>query len=292
MKILLFGRNGQLGWELNRSLQSLGAVTALTHAEADFSDPESLRRLVRNENPDVIVNAVAYTAVDNAEKEEKLASIINGVAPGVLAEEALRLNSLFIHYSTDYVFDGCKSGQYLETDKPNPINVYGKTKLQGEQAVQSSNCDFLIFRTSWVYSSRGHNFLLTIMKLAKEREELKIVGDQVGSPTSARLIADLTAHCVKQACGEKQENNFLSGLYHLSASNSTSWFGFAEQIVNIANNFDFITKSIKSIPTSEYPTPAKRPLNSQLDTSRLKQKFKIFIPDWKCALSLCLEELK
>jgi len=293
MKILLFGRNGQIGWELNRSLQPLGKVVVLTHLDADFSNPESLRVLVRSEAPDIIVNAVAYTAVDNAEKEEDLSSIINGVAPGVLAEEALRLKSLFIHYSTDYVFDGNKKTAYLETDSPNPINAYGRTKLLGEKEVQLSGCDFLIFRTSWVYASRGHNFLLTILKLAEEREKLSIVGDQQGSPTSARLIADTTSLCIKQVMKERRNGTFVSNLYHLTASNSTTWAGFAERIINVAREelgYTFNTKCIESIATAEYPTPAKRPFNSCLDLSRLEQYFNLTMPDWEETLDLCLEE--
>ncbi|MCA1767140.1 MAG: dTDP-4-dehydrorhamnose reductase, partial [Idiomarina sp.] len=197
MKILLFGKNGQVGWELNRSLQPLGEVIALDRDEADFSRPESLREIVRKIKPDVIVNAVAYTAVDKAEAEEALAATINSIAPGVLAEEALSINALLIHYSTDYVFDGTKQGPYVETDVPKPINAYGRTKLAGEQVIQSSGCDYFIFRTSWVYASRGHNFLLTILRLAKERDELNIVADQIGSPTSARLIAETTLLCLQ-----------------------------------------------------------------------------------------------
>ena len=226
MKILLFGKNGQVGWELNRSLQPLGEVVALSREEADFSNPESLRKIVSEISPDVIVNAVAYTAVDKAEEEEELAAIINGVAPGILAEEALKINALLIHYSTDYVFDGAKDSPYIETDKPNPINAYGRTKLAGEVVIQSSDCDYLIFRTSWVYASRGHNFLLTMLKLASEREELSIVADQMGAPTTAKLIADTTALSIRQAMGEKQSGNFSSDLYHLATSGSTSWHGF------------------------------------------------------------------
>ena len=186
MKILLFGKNGQVGWELNRSLQPLGEVIALTRENADFSNPESLRNIVREINPDVIVNAVAYTAVDKAEEEEELAATINGVAPGILAEEALKTNALLVNYSTDYVFDGVKDSPYIETDKPNPVSAYGRTKLSGEVSIQSSRCDYLIFRTSWVYASRGQNFLLAMLKLASEREELNIVSDQIGAPTTAK----------------------------------------------------------------------------------------------------------
>ena len=209
MKILLFGKNGQVGWELNRSLQPLGEIVVLDIEDVDFSEPESLRQIVQDVNPNVIVNAVAYTAVDKAEEEEELALNINGVAPGVLAEEALKLNALLVHYSTDYVFDGTKSTPYVETDSPNPINAYGRTKLAGEIAVQSSGCDYLILRTSWVYASRAHNFMLTMLKLAQEREELSIVSDQIGAPTSARLIADITILCLQQEIKEKREGALL-----------------------------------------------------------------------------------
>ena len=295
MIILLFGKNGQVGWELNRSLQPLGEVVALGREEADFSNPESLRDIVQNINPDVIVNAAAYTAVDKAEDEEDLATVINGVAPGVLAEEALKLKALLVHYSTDYVFDGTKNDPYEETDEPSPINVYGRTKLAGELAIQSSGCEYLIFRTSWVYASRGHNFLLTILKLAKERDELSIVADQIGSPTSARLISETTILCLQQAVKEKQAGAFWSDLYHLTTSTSTSWHGFSEEIVNIASralDSQLKVKSIKAIPTSGYPTPAKRPMNSQLSLNKLETVFAIEMPDWRKTLELCIEEKK
>ena len=288
MRILLFGKNGQLGWELTRSLQPLGQVIALGREEADFSDPDSLREIVRNIKPDVIVNAVAYTAVDKAEDDEDLAALINSVAPGVLAEEAFRIDALLVHYSTDYVFDGAKESPYVETDVPNPINAYGRTKLGGERALQSSGCDYLIFRTSWVYASRGHNFLLTILKLAQERDELSIVADQIGSPTPARLIADATVVCLYQAIKQRQSGIFSSDLYHLTSSSSTSWHGFSEAIVSAANihhEADFRVKNIKAIPTTDYPTPAKRPMNSCLATNGLEKRFNLLLPDWRALLS-------
>ncbi len=294
MKTLLFGKNGQLGWELNRSLQPLGQVIALNREQADFSDPDSLREIVRNIKPDVIVNAVAFTAVDKAEDDEDLAAIINSVAPGILAEEALRIDALLIHYSTDYVFDGTKEGPYIETDEPNPVNAYGRTKLAGEHALQSSGCNYLIFRTSWIYASRAHNFLLTILKLANERDELSIVADQIGSPTSARLVADTTVLCLHQAVKEKRSGVFSSGLYHLTSSNYTSWHGFSEEIVSTANiylNASLKVKIIKGIPTVDYPTPAKRPMNSCLSTTGAEKKFHIHLPDWKVLLRLCMEEV-
>ena len=294
MKILLFGKNGQVGWELNRSLQPLGDVIALDIEEADFSEPESLRQIVQEAKPDIICNAVAYTAVDKAEGEEALVMKINGEAPGVLAEEALKLGALLVHYSTDYVFDGTKDGPYVETDEPNPINVYGRTKLAGELAVQASGCDYLIFRTSWVYASRAHNFMLTMLKLAQEREELSIVNDQVGSPTSARLIADTTVLCLQQALKEKLVGVFSSDLYHLTSSGHTSWFGFTEEIIGLAKNklgLQLSIKELKAIPTSEYPTPASRPMNSRLALTKLESVFTLKMPDWKKSLSLCMDEI-
>lgn len=272
----------------------LGEVVALGREDADYSEPESLRQIVQEIKPDVIVNAVAYTAVDKAEAEEDLATKINGIAPGVLADEALKINALLVHYSTDYVFDGAKKIPYIETDKPNPINAYGRTKLAGEQAIQSSGCDYLIFRTSWVYASRGHNFLLTILKLAKERDELSIVSDQIGSPTSARLIAETTVSCLHQAMKQRQAGDFLSNLYHITASGCTSWHGFAEEIVHDANeilDMDFKVKEIKATTTVNYPAPAKRPMNSRLMIDKLQKDYAVVIPDWRSGLKVCIDEL-
>ena len=294
MKILLFGKIGQVGWELNRSLQPLGEVVALDIEDADFSEPESLRQIVQEVSPDIICNAVAYTAVDKAEEEEELALNINGVAPGVLAEEAKNLGALMVHYSTDYIFDGTKKSPYVETDKPAPINAYGRTKLAGELVVQSSGCDYLIFRTSWVYASRADNFMLTMLKLAQEREELSIVADQVGAPTSARLIAEITVSCLHQAMQQRLAGNFMSDLYHLTASGYTSWHGFAEEIISNANktlDMNFKVKEVKAIMTGDYPAPAKRPMNSCLLVNKLQKKYGIIVQDWKSALKLCIEEL-
>ena len=294
MKILLFGKNGQVGWELNRSLQPLGEVVALGRREADFSDPGSLRDILQSTRPDVIVNAVAYTAVDKAEDEEDLADLVNSVAPGIIAEEALKNDALLIHYSTDYVFDGTKTSTYNEADEPNPLNAYGRTKLAGERAIMSSGCDFLILRTSWVYASRGNNFLLTILKLAGERNELSIVADQTGSPTSARSIADATALCIHQAHERRRSEDFSSGLYHLTSSNCTSWHGFSEEIIKIARcmpGIELKVKTIKKIPSDQYPTPAKRPMYSCCSNAKIEKTFNIRLPDWKQSLRLCMEEL-
>ncbi len=294
MKILLFGKNGQIGWELNRSLQPLGGVVALGRDDVDFSNSESLREVIKSVKPDVIVNAVAYTSVDRAEEEEGIATAVNATSVGVLAEEALKVNALLIHYSTDYVFDGEKSSPYVETDKPNPINAYGRTKLAGELVIELSGCDYLIFRTSWVYASRGNNFLLTIFKLAKERKKLNIVSDQIGSPTSARLIAETTMLCMQQSVKERNRGIFFSSLYHLAASSSTSWHGFSQEIVGMAKKkvkLALEVENIKAISTAEYPMSAQRPLNSQLIFTKIEKKFGIVMSDWKLSLALCLEEL-
>ena len=294
MKILLFGKNGQVGWELSRSLQPLGEVIALDRKEADFSQPECLRQVVQEHKPDVIVNAVGYTAVDKAEQEEELATLINGVAPGVLAEEAKQAGALLVHYSTDYVFDGEKSSAYTESDAPRPINAYGRSKLAGEQAIQSSGCDYLIFRTSWVYAARGHNFLLTILSLAKEREELSIVADQVGSPTQARLIAETTLLCLRQSLMERHMYDFISDLYHLTASGFVSWHGFASEIVSVVNGKSgkkSKVKNINEIMTADYPVQAKRPKNSKLMLTKLEEKFGLVMPDWRKSLEQSVEEI-
>jgi len=294
MKILLFGKNGQVGWELNRSLQPLGEIVAVDVDEIDFTDTAKLRAFIQAEQPSIICNAVAYTAVDKAEEDEDLALAINAIAPGIIAEEAKKLDALLIHYSTDYVFDGAKSSPYLETDKPNPINAYGRTKRAGELAVELSGCDYLTLRTSWVYASRANNFVLTMLKLLQEREELSIVADQIGAPTSARLIADVTLICIQQVLKERLVGIFSSDLYHLTASGQTSWFGFTEEIAKLASgnlNLSLAIKSIKAIPTSDYPTPAKRPMNSQLALTKLESAFTLKMPDWKDSLAVCISEI-
>jgi dTDP-4-dehydrorhamnose reductase len=294
MKILLFGKNGQVGWELNRSLQPLGEVIAVDVDEVDFTDTAKLSAFIQAEQPSIICNAVAYTAVDKAEENEDLALAINATAPGIIAEEAKKLDALLIHYSTDYVFDGTKSSPYLETDEPNPINAYGRTKRAGELAVELSGCDYLTLRTSWVYASRANNFVLTMLKLLQEREELSIVADQIGAPTSARLIADVTLICIQQALKERLVGTFSSDLYHLTASGQTSWFGFTEEIAKLASsnlNLPLAIKSIKAIPTSDYPTPAQRPMNSQLALTKLESIFTLKMPDWKESLAICMSEI-
>lgn len=295
MKILLFGKNGQVGWELNRSLQPLGEIIVLDIENVDFSNPESLRQVVQNIKPNLIVNAVAYTAVDKAEAVEDLALNINGVAPGILAEEALKLNALLVHYSTEYVFDGTKKTQYIETDSPNPLNAYGRTKLAGELAIQSSGCDYLILRTSWVYASRANNFMLTMLKLAQEREELSVVDDQTGAPTTARLLADTTVICIQQSIRERLEGVFISDLYHLTASGQTSWHGFTKEIIKLADSsldIDLSLKKLNAISTVDYPTAAKRPANSSLSVDKIEKKYRLKMPDWLSCLKLSIYELQ
>jgi len=292
-RILVFGCIGQVGWELRHKLACLGPVTAIDYPQIDLSKPDSIRATVRAAQPAVIVNAAAYTAVDKAESEPELAMAINGTAPGVIAEEAKRLGSLLVHYSTDYVFDGAKQCPYVETDAPNPINVYGKTKLAGDQAIQAVGGDFLVLRTSWVYGARGSNFLLTMLRLAKEKPELRIVDDQIGAPTSSECIAQATADILAQllaaAGGGLGE---CSGIYNLTSAGETSWFGFAKALLaQSAAAFGFTVPSLIPIRTSDYPRPARRPANSRLSCQRLAKTFGIAMPPWEDALSLVLETL-
>jgi dTDP-4-dehydrorhamnose reductase len=294
VKILLTGATGQVGWELVRTLMPVGEVQAVERSQADLADLSSLRGIIQRQRPDVIVNPAAYTAVDKAETEQGQAFLINAEAPGVIAEEANKIGALLVHYSTDYVFDGTKSSLYVEDDTANPVNVYGASKLAGEQAIQAVAGDYLILRTSWVYASRGNNFLRTILRLAAEREELRIVADQIGAPTWARLIAETTAHIVRQSLLEKRDSKFKSGIYHLTTSGDTSWHGFAQKIVDIVReqgNLTLKNKAIYPIPTTDYPLPAQRPANSRLSTQRLEQQFGLSLPSWDNALRLCMQEL-
>lgn len=294
-KILLTGRNGQVGWELQRTLATLGEVIAVDRLAMDLANPDSIRANIQAIKPDLIVNAAAYTAVDKAESEPELAMAINGVAPGIMAEEAKRLGAGMIHYSTDYVFDGSKTTPYTEEDQPNPINVYGKTKLAGEQAVQAAGGAHLIFRTSWVYGLRGRNFLLTILRLAKERDELRIVDDQFGAPTWSRMIAEATAQVLAQCFSPLTPNVSLlteqRGLYHLTAAGQTSWHGFTKAILEGPNSPLASRDALKLTPitTPEYPLPAPRPLYSVLDSSKLKQVSGLALPAWDASLKQCME---
>lgn len=292
-RILIFGRIGQVGWELRHKLTCLGQTTSVEYPEVDFTNADSIRKAVRVVEPAVIVNAAAYTAVDKAETEQKLATAINATGPGVLAEEAKRLGALLVHYSTDYVFDGAKKTPWVETDTPNPLNVYGQTKLAGDQAIQSSGCDHLIFRTSWVYGARGGNFLLTMLRLAKERQELRIVADQIGSPTSSECIAQATADVLSQVLAPGGAGiKGRSGVYNLTSSGETSWFGFTKAILTqAAARLDSPLPNLIPIATADYPTPAKRPENSRLSCQRLEDTFGVSLPDWELALELVLETL-
>lgn len=294
MKILLTGSQGQVGWELARTLLPLGEVVAASRAQADLSDLDGLRRSIRSIKPDIIVNAAAYTAVDKAETDQEQAFLINAQAAGVLAEEAAICGALLIHYSTDYVFDGSKTSAYLEGDQTNPLNVYGQSKLAGEQAIQASTADFLILRTTWVYAARGNNFVKSILRLAQEREELNIVADQIGAPTWARLIAESTAHILRQAQQERQQGGFKSGIYNLTSTGETSWHGFAEKIIELAKQQEGLpikTQRVNPIPTSAYPLPATRPANSRLSTQRLQKHYQLALPSWETALQLCMDEI-
>jgi len=272
LRILLTGRNGQVGWELQKALAPLGELTALGRAELDLRDAGRIREAVRASNADAIVNAAAYTAVDKAESEREAAFAVNASAAGVLAEEAKRSGALLVHYSTDYVFDGEKPAPYVEEDEPNPINAYGASKLAGERAIAASGCRTLILRTSWVYGPRGANFYLTMLRLARERPELRVVDDQVGAPTSSIEIARATLHMLRPGA---------HGLYHLSAAGRTSWCGFARAILARAG----IATPVVAIRTEDYPAPAKRPRNSRLDCSRLRADFGVALAPWEEGLA-------
>ena len=289
--ILLTGASGQVGWELRRSLSTLGQVVAPSHADFDLARPDTLISAIRKIKPDLIINPAAYTAVDKAESEQELAYAINAEAPGVLAKEAEKRGISIVHFSTDYVFDGTQFGAYSEGDKPNPLGVYGTSKLAGEETVQSSGADHLVLRTSWVYGLRGKNFLLTMQRLARDRDKLSVVADQFGAPTWCRSIADATAQMLVlwlSPGASAEDRQRLSGIYHLTCGGRTNWHGFAEAILkNIQANGEKVPE-LKAITTSEYPTPARRPANSVLSNEKLQQTFGIRMPDWEEALALCL----
>ncbi len=296
MTILLLGKDGQVGWQLQRSLAPHGPVVACGRAQCDLSNPDQIRSVLRDIRPTVIVNASAYTAVDRAESEPELAAQINARAPGILAEEARSLGALLVHYSTDYVYDGKKSGAYVESDPTAPQCVYGVTKLAGEEAIRASGAKSMIFRTSWVFGARGGNFVKTILRLAREKDQLKVVDDQIGSPTPAALVATVTgivlAMLKRGADLEPHENR----LYHLSAANPVSWHGFARTIVELACqtpgfNLTLQPDGINPIPSSQYPTPVRRPLNSRLDCRRLESDFGLEMPDWQPYLVRMLQLL-
>ena len=295
MKFLLFGKGGQVGWELQRSLAPLGELIALDVDSrqqcGDFTRLDDIAHTVRAIVPDVIVNAAAYTAVDKAESEPEQVRTINALAPGILARESRKLGSWLIHYSTDYVFDGSGSKPWVETDPTGPCSVYGSTKLEGEEAIRASGCHHLIFRTSWVYAARGGNFAKTMLCLAQERERLTVIDDQIGAPTGADLLADVTAHAIRTALQQPE----LSGLYHLVAGGETSWHGYACFVLNLARQAGIELKvaaeNVIPVPTSAFPLPARRPLNSRLDPRKLQTTFDVHLPLWRTGVARMLTEI-
>jgi len=295
MKLLLFGSNGQVGWELKRSMATLGKLKACDRSSLDFIDLNGLRKLIRDYKPDVIVNAAAYTDVDKAESDEENAFQVNSRAVDLLAQEAKVLDAWLIHYSTDYVFDGEKMSPYIEEDKTNPLSVYGKTKLQGEEAIKKSKCKYLIFRTSWLYGTHGKNFFKTIIKLAKERDELRVVSNQIGAPTSAELVADVTSLCLYRIAHNSLSSKEISGIYHLTATGKASWYDFAKYAITEAKKSGgvFLTnpENIIAINASEYVLPAKRPANSLLDTQKLCKTFNLQLPAWQIHADRLIREL-
>jgi dTDP-4-dehydrorhamnose reductase len=296
MKILLLGKGGQVGWELQRSLAILGEVVACDfdspgEFRADFSEPDSLRALIRRVQPDAIVNAAAHTAVDKAESEPDLARLINATSPGVLAEEAAESGACLVHYSTDYVFDGSGDSPRTEDAPTGPLSVYGRTKLEAEELISASGCSHLILRTSWVYAARGGNFARTMLRLAGERDELKVIADQVGAPTGAELLADLTALALPKLRKDKN----LSGIYHCAASGETSWHGYAQFVIQWARKRGHAVKvapeKLIAISTADYPTAARRPLNSRLVTHKLQSTFNVSLPHWQVGVERMLTEV-
>ena len=296
MKILLFGKNGQVGWELQRSLAPLGELVALASDSqelcGDLTDLAGIARTVRAVAPDIIVNASAHTAVDRAESEPELARALNALAPGVLAQEAHRVGAWLVHYSTDYVFDGSGDAPWRETDPTGPLYIYGQTKLEGEAAIAAAGCRHLIFRTSWVYAARGGNFAKTMLRLARERDSLAVINDQIGAPTGADLLADVTAHALRTAMLRPE----LGGLYHLAAGGQTSWYDYARFVIDFARQTDTQIKvapdAIQPVPSSAFPTAARRPHNSRLDTRKLQTSFGLHLPHWQSGITRMLEEVE
>lgn len=295
MKILLFGKNGQVGWELQRSLAPLGEVICPAPDSqelcGDFENIKAIEKTVRTVSPDVIINAAAYTAVDRAESESELARTINALAPAALAREAARCDALLVHYSTDYVFDGSGDRPWTEADVAKPINVYGMTKLEAEQAILAAGCRHLIFRTSWVYAARGNNFVKTILRLAQERDQLQVIDDQVGAPTGAELIADVTAHAIVFTRTRQK----AEGLYHLVAHGETSWHGLARFVIDRAYHANIELKTrldaIHPVPTSAFPRQARRPGNSRMDPGKLERNFGLTLPHWQTGVARALDEM-
>lgn len=293
--LLVTGSNGQVGFELRRSLAPLGNVIALDRAACDLSRPDTLRQLIRQYRPDVIVNPAAYTAVDKAETDADAAFAVNGAAAGVLAEEAKALGSLLVHYSTDYVFDGRKAGPYVELDAVDPQSIYGKSKLAGEQAIAASGATALVLRTCWVAGAHGGNFAKTMLKLGRERDSLRVIADQFGAPTTAALIADVTAQIIARHWLAGDRAAFPAGIYHLAAGGETTWHAYATEVLRYAASKGVALKadpeSIVPIPASEYPLPAPRPANSRLDTSKLRETFDIHLPDWQQGIHFLLDQI-
>lgn len=295
MKILLFGKGGQVGWELQRALLPLGELVALdfdsTDLCGDFSQPEGIARTVATVRPDIIVNAAAHTAVDKAESESDFARTLNATTPGVIARAAAASGAWLMHYSTDYVFDGSGNAPWTEESPTDPLNVYGRTKLEGEQAIRESGCKHIIFRTSWVYAARGGNFAKTMLKLSQERERLTVIDDQFGAPAGADLLADLTSIALRTALSRSD----VAGTYHAAPEGETNWHGYATHVVEFARRAGLTIKvrpgAIEAVPTSSFPTPAKRPGNSRLDTSKLRNTFSVALPDWHIGVDRMLTEV-
>ena len=295
MKILLFGKNGQVGWELQRSLSSVGELVALDTEDqmpcGDFTRLEDIIQTIHSVSPDIIVNAAAYTAVDKAESESALAHTINTQAPKILAQESLKIGAWLVHYSTDYVFDGNGTKPWKETDPTAPINIYGSTKLEGEKAVINSGCKHLIFRTSWIYSARGENFIKTMIRLAQSRDHLSVIDDQIGAPTGAELLADVTAHSICTALRQPQ----VSGLYHLAAKGEISWYGYANFVLDKARQsgikLQVQAENIRPITTGVFPQTARRPRNSRLNTKKIEHTFDLTLPLWQTGVTRMLTEI-
>jgi len=303
MKLLITGANGQVGWHLQRTLAPMGEVLAIDIDQVDFTDLKAVAGAVRDFGPDVVVNAAAYTAVDKAESEPGLARVLNAGAPGQIAAECARSGAFLVHYSTDYVYSGNKTSPYVESDATGPLSVYGETKLAGDQAIIASGCPYVILRTTWVYDIRGKNFLRTVLRLAREKEELRIVGDQFGAPTWARALAQATAIIVARSLEHNSvTRHWESGLFHLTAGGQTSWAGFAQAILDDYEDYidwpaefgefgaPLKAKGVVEITTEQYPTPAQRPKNSVLSNHAIQHAFGIFMPDWRTQLRLALQD--
>lgn len=287
-KILLFGKVGQIGWELRRTLAPMSQVVCVDYPDVDFTAPDSIRRHIAAAAPDIIVNAAAYTAVDKAESETALATRINADAPGVMADEARQRGALLVHYSTDYVFDGTKTTPYVEEDPARPLGAYARTKHAGDEAIRQSGCAHLIFRLCWVYGARGGNFMLTMQRLAREREKIRVVADQIGCPTWSRMIAETTAQALRQV-DSAATARALTGTYHLCASGQTSWHGFARAIIDLMPPESRKCREVEAITTAEYQTPTKRPAYSVMSCAKLERVFGLRLPDWQDSLRHVVE---